>query len=758
MQAETQVASDSRFTLKTEYSTPYSALIRDDVVMGVSRYFIERWLPLLGPRPATVVHTLRQLAYGHTDGKVVISGASLAREATMSRRNLYTCLNTQWMPVFLHWDSGRAQRTTSGQFLQQANCYWIRADDPLNPADADQLLDVLKRLADSPIDAASKAREIDARQLWAPDPKQSSTQFGTLHPITAHDVLRRAFPTWMPTGETEKRLFNQQAEALQRHVSLRREDGRASKIIVPQYFRRRWWKHLGHDLAWCYLWLRGEVYDNPIEKVRHDTCWIPSLNTLLALIGRPREWWRRNVENAQATNADWSVQTFFKQVESQKGRDPVHPQWVARKFTVAIDIAIAPEDKARYAQLLASWNGCPVTPSPENDHGAGGSHQAARATGRHTGGERVCHRETHQRREDPPQGDTLATAGSATEQHTEAQGVCHRASQASATLEPREKESKHQESKAQEESNHINSNRHPSRERSTGDDCKLRSLQSETNALSLIDQLSVCLEKAPNTPLFQAVSAKTWLEETWPQPVQPHTPAWNLTFKGEISARDLVALILSVWATPTIKYPPRYLSWLAQRWKAWPEIDPVPQWASWQSLAEMPLDKWVGEGRYEWMSLVSHDKRELPFGLDTLRLEWSEQDMVPEKLEEGKPKPFSTRDHGSESSGLNHHPGDGSLNVRDIWRAALGQLGLQLNRTTFAGTLEGAKPISYRDGILTVQTRHVMARDLLIEQLNHSVEAIVSSLAEQPIRVCYTVAPSLNIASDANKPAFSPSL
>ena len=32
--------------LTTEYSTPYAALIRDEVVMGVSRYFLERWLPV----------------------------------------------------------------------------------------------------------------------------------------------------------------------------------------------------------------------------------------------------------------------------------------------------------------------------------------------------------------------------------------------------------------------------------------------------------------------------------------------------------------------------------------------------------------------------------------------------------------------------------------------------------------------------------------------------------------------------------------
>ena len=81
-------------------------------------------------------------------------------------------------------------------------------------------------------------------------------------------------------------------------MTLVRSDGRTSKIIVPQYFRRRWWKRLGHDLAWSYLWLRSRVYLD--DGTRRDTCWIPCLNSVLDIIGRNREWWRRNVETASA--------------------------------------------------------------------------------------------------------------------------------------------------------------------------------------------------------------------------------------------------------------------------------------------------------------------------------------------------------------------------------------------------------------------------------------------------------------------------
>ena len=142
------------FALKTEYSTPYGALLREDVVMGVSRYFLERWVPLLGTGPATVVNTLRQLDFRCHHDVITISGEALAREAAMSRRYLYTCFDTPWLAAFVRQESGQHQRNAAGKIIQQSNRYVVRMDDPLNPADAEHLLTVLNNLADTPIDAA----------------------------------------------------------------------------------------------------------------------------------------------------------------------------------------------------------------------------------------------------------------------------------------------------------------------------------------------------------------------------------------------------------------------------------------------------------------------------------------------------------------------------------------------------------------------------------------------------------------------------
>jgi hypothetical protein len=220
-------AAQAIFALKTEYSTPYGALLREDVVMGIPRYFLERWVPVLGTGPATVVNTLRQLDYRCPTW--LPSAARCLREAAMSRRYLYTCLAAPWMIAFVRQESGQHQRDAAGKISQQTNRYVVRMDDPLNPADADHLITVLTNLADTPLEAARLALTIEARELWAPAPTQAPERFTEPRALTARDVLARAFPTWKPADDDQKQEFSQVAEALQRHVTLTRDDGGPAK-------------------------------------------------------------------------------------------------------------------------------------------------------------------------------------------------------------------------------------------------------------------------------------------------------------------------------------------------------------------------------------------------------------------------------------------------------------------------------------------------------------------------------------------------
>ncbi len=701
-------------SLTTEYTTPYNAFVRDEVVMGVPRYFIERWLPVLGIDAATIVNTLRQLDYRCTADTIEISGEALAHEASMSRRHLYTCLDTPWMSAFVRHQTGDRQQNESGQFIQQPNRYQIRMDDPLTPADADRLVDILTNLADTPIDAAARALERDPRDLWAADPTTPALRFTEPRAITARDVLQRAFPLWEPATDEQAQAFSRAAEALHRHLTLIRQDGRAAKIIVPQYFRRRWWSRLGHERAWIYLYLRGCVYDG--DDMRREMCWVPALEILLKLIGRPREWWRRNIEHAQPNGEGWSLADFFTQTDSQKGRNPAQPQWVARQFRVALEIPIAPEDRAAYERMLATWN-------------------------------EVRHTDAHRDAGGPPNSDTPESAGSATRVHTGnaesatlvhtgIKGVCHTETQGSATLVHTDSESLIPAPDSETES--LTSSKHPENVPAAAAEKIEVVIQEET----LFDRLTDAHEKHPEMPLCLAAPAQTWLQQAWPEPVRPHTPAWTSALSGQLPPRDLVALILAVWCDPTIKYPPRYLSWLVQRWQHLPDAAPVSHWDDWRRLADLPLQDWPDKGRARWVELAPPERRDLPFGLDLLAEEEAgDEPAAPELPADWPVFNFPIYEPPTGPDGLDNPVAGGDRPIRHIWQSVLSELAVQLNTNTYEGWVKNARAVSYLDGTLTVLAPSLMAQRMLSGQLSSLVSRTLQRTAGQPVPIRYVVIP-----------------
>jgi hypothetical protein len=99
-----------------------------------------------------------------------------------------------------------------------------------------------------------------------------------------------------------------------------------------------------------------------------------------------------------------------------------------------------------------------------------------------------------------------------------------------------------------------------------------------------------------------------------------------------------------------------------------------------------------------------------------------------------QPSPSSSvPDPPVDDTGLSYRPGSGRLTIRDLWLAALGQLKLQLNRSTFDNWVQGTKARSYADGVLTVQARHLMARDMLVK--NDWLGDAMTRLAGKPVQV-----------------------
>jgi hypothetical protein len=269
---------------------------------------------------------------------------------------------------------------------------------------------------------------------------------------------------------------------------------------------------------------------------------------------------------------------------------------------------------------------------------------------------------------------------------------------------------------------------------------------TQIKADTLIDQIAEKLDDAPQTVLYACATIDVWLQQTWLEPIRPYTPAWNAAFAGLVTPRDLIALMLAIWADPAIQHPPRYLSWLIQRWQLQPNVDPVDHWERWQALAELPIGQWSDMGRREWFELTARDNRALPLGLDALftttppkeslsRLAARQAEIDEIKALQAHAQLSDKPEQGS--NGLDERPGNGSATIGDIWLATLNQLSMQINQSMYQDWVEGTKAVSYTNGILTVQAKHGMACDWLSKQLNYSIEATASALAMRPITIRY---------------------
>ena len=226
---------------------------------------------------------------------------------------------------------------------------------------------------------------------------------------------------------------------------------------------------------------------------------------------------------------------------------------------------------------------------------------------------------------------------------------------------------------------------------------------------------------ATESPLYRAAPPEIWLEQTWPEPVRRHSPAWQAATGGGVAPRDLVALILAVWGDATVNHPPRYLSWLLQHWQARPDTAPVERWAAWTALADLPIGDWLEAGRQQWRELVRRARAAV-----------RQDDLA---AEADALSPDASPDEAAGPDGLGDPVGSSGRTMRQIWRGALAQLRSQMDETNFANWLEGARALRYADGVLTVWVSSELVRGWLDQILKADIEAAVSGLAGEPVAV-----------------------
>lgn len=335
---ETVVGQADRLTLSVEARRAYDAVVRPEAIVPVPRYFLRRWLPLLGPSRAWLALAFRQVAFvrraRQPEVPVRVTLRRLARWCGLTHVRVRQLLLD---PQLLAWfvrpdpDADPSSRSAPG-------AYRVRAEVPLTPDDQARLARYLEKHRppddqgwEEVLESALEA-QLDDLPPGTPLPDR---------PLTVQELVQRLRddPGPLPPG-----LDRACTELHSRWVQPERAH------LVTHYFLRRWLPDLSPGLGWLIVALRDRVYAE--QQALAGRVWLRGGWTALAAeLGVSRKSLGRWAATPPA-------RAFFE--VDPDGADPADPR--SRLVVVRLAEPIHPGDRTRYEALLAGQN---LTTRPE---------------------------------------------------------------------------------------------------------------------------------------------------------------------------------------------------------------------------------------------------------------------------------------------------------------------------------------------------------------------------------------------------------
>jgi hypothetical protein len=265
---------DKLLQLQGVYNTLYNSITRPDFKFVLTRYFIDEWLPVLGPSLAWLVVGLRQQCYWNQRRDwCIIDKASLARETALDERTIERCLKKPYSSWFVGEVSHRYQyRTQIGKRVRDKNRYQLFLDDPLSPRHQLGLATLLRQLAPAGSNTLEAALQAVQTVLELPFLNDKIAYTGVIPtPFPRRTILELVAETVnlnLASYAGDERL----ATLDQRCAKLYNLIVQPNKVYVGwQYFRLHWVPLLGHALSWLIVYMRRQCYWDEASGELRDT-------------------------------------------------------------------------------------------------------------------------------------------------------------------------------------------------------------------------------------------------------------------------------------------------------------------------------------------------------------------------------------------------------------------------------------------------------------------------------------------------------
>jgi hypothetical protein len=266
--------NDNSLNLQGVYNSLYNATTRPDFKFAVTRYFIDEWVPLLGPSLAWLVVGLRQQCFWNQRRNwCIVDKATLAGETGMDKRTIERILKKPVSRWFVLDVTQRYRyRHQIGKKVRDKNRYQLLLDEPLSPRHQYGL----SRLLDSMVDAQAEplSAALAAAQTLTTTPHLND-KISCTDPLppdltrqTILDLVAQTFALDLTAHAHDERLATLDHYCAKLHNQI----VQPNKIYVGwQYYRFNWVPLLGHALAWMVIYLRRNCYWDETNGELRDT-------------------------------------------------------------------------------------------------------------------------------------------------------------------------------------------------------------------------------------------------------------------------------------------------------------------------------------------------------------------------------------------------------------------------------------------------------------------------------------------------------
>lgn len=268
------LGDDKLLKIQGVYNTLYNARTRPDFKFVLTRYFIDEWVPVLGPSLAWLVVGLRQQCFwNRRHDWCIVDKETLSNETGLDGRTIERCLKKPLSHWFVIEVAHRYRyRHQIGKKVRDKNRYQLLLDEPLSPRHQIGLRTLLQEVAISKDDHMETALVAVQRVIETPHLLDKISYTGVipkdLQRQTVLDLTSGVFDLSLEEYATDERVIKLEQQC----TNLYNLIVQPNKIYVGwQYFRLKWVPLLGHALAWLIILMRRNCFwDEQQDELRDE--------------------------------------------------------------------------------------------------------------------------------------------------------------------------------------------------------------------------------------------------------------------------------------------------------------------------------------------------------------------------------------------------------------------------------------------------------------------------------------------------------